>query len=90
VLIVNTVETEGSPTTFALAAEQVGGFVSSGGFVTVHVKATFPVNPLLGATMRLDVALLPGCAIDTGVALIAKPGKPGPRPFVTDTTVDEG
>ena len=82
--------TEGVPATLTLAAAQVGALATLGGLVTVQVRAMLPVNPLLGATMRLEVALLPGWLIDTGVALMAKPGKPGPFPFVTETVVDDG
>ena len=90
VLIVKEVLTEGSPTTLALAAEQVGALASSGGFVTVQVSTTLPVNPSLGATIRLEVALFPGSAMATGVALIAKPGTPGPIPFVIERVVEDG
>lgn len=90
VLMVSCVATEGAPATLTLAAEQVGALATFGGFVTVQVRTTFPVNPLLGATMRLDVALFPGWLIATGVALIAKPGEPGPLPFVTETVVEDG
>ena len=89
-MIVSNVATEELPGMRTVEAEQVGALAAAGGFVTAQVRTTSPVNPLLGATMRLDVPLLPGSLIATWVALIAKPGAPGPFPFVTEITAEDG
>jgi len=56
-------------------AEQVGILVAPVGLaVTAHVSATVPVNPPLGVTVIVEVALVPGDGTLTAVPLNVKLG----------------
>lgn len=57
------------------AAEQVGASIAPDGWeVMAQVSATLPINPPLGVTVMVEVALAPGDAILIGAALIVKAG----------------
>jgi hypothetical protein len=74
----------------ALAGEHVGALAAPGGLVIAQVKTTLPVNPSLGATTIVDVAVWPGMVIEIGVPARAKLGIPGPVPLLMKTVVADG
>jgi len=56
--------------------EQVGGSFNVLA-ATEHVRATAPVNPLLGVTVMVEVPVVPGVEIVMDVLVSAKPGTAG-------------
>jgi hypothetical protein len=90
VLMVSAVVTEELSITVALAGEHVGALAAPGGLVTAQVRTTLPVNPSLGATTTVEVALCPGTVIEICVPARAKLGTPGPVPLLMKRVVADG